>query len=46
MVEDIKPGSVFLKAPIICLTVSFMEAAGLGCASFIRVLAGLIHLQG
>lgn len=47
MAEDIKPGfSVFLKAPLICLPVSFIEAAGLGCASFIRALAGLVHLQG
>lgn len=30
MAEDVKPGSVFLKAPLICLPVSFIEAAGLG----------------
>lgn len=38
--KDIKAGSVFLKAPPISFPVSFIEAAGLECALFIRVLTG------
>lgn len=38
--KDIKPGSLFLKAPLLSFPVSFIEAAGLECALFIMVLTG------